>query len=150
MLRMAVLLCASSALADNTVPSRVLFTMERKSCFGWCPVYKITVWSDGKLDYRGFEWVHRHQATARLLPEQVDALAAAFARARFPSSRSQRRGDADMPLTMLYFRGKSVTFRESEPTPPALMQLGNDIDKIVDIERFIGPASLRMEPPTPP
>lgn len=147
MLRMALLVCMGSALADTP---RVLFTLERKSCFGWCPVYKVTVWSDGKLEYRGFQWVQRYQATAHLAPTQLDALTTAFTKASFLSRQSQRRGDADMPLTSLSFRGKRVTFRESEPTPAALRQLGDDIDKIVGIERFIGSASLRMEPAIPP
>ena len=32
-------------------------SLERTACFGTCPVYKLTVYSDGKVEYEGKEYV---------------------------------------------------------------------------------------------
>lgn len=146
---LVLLLLAASAFADTSVrpkASRVLFSLERTRCFGWCPIYKITVFSDGRLEYRGRQWVQRDQATAQLSTAQMAALAGAFQ--NFSSLRSYRGTDQDMPFAIVRYRGKRLRYRDEPDAPPALRELGNAIDRIVDIDAYIGPASARLEPPS--
>jgi len=153
---LAVLLLAVPAFADASLrahPPRVLCSLQRTECFGWCPAYKVTIWSDGKLEYRGFNWVQTYRAATRIDPAQVQALMDAFETANFFSMRGTKRGDKDMGWVILQYRRgdrhKRLVSRDGPPYGPP-WALAEAVNRIVDIDRFIGPASLRMEPVAPP
>lgn len=36
-----------------------VITLERTSCYGTCPVYKLTIYDDGTVEYEGLEFVKK-------------------------------------------------------------------------------------------
>ena len=53
-----LLITSFTALAETSDPSEVTeISLERTRCFGTCPVYKLTVLSDGTVTYDGKEYV---------------------------------------------------------------------------------------------
>ena len=78
-----VLICsATAALPDTTQIDAI--TLERTSCFGTCPVYKVTVRRDGSVAYDGKQFVrvtgHR---THKIPAEQFQKLAREIQRIGF-------------------------------------------------------------------
>lgn len=48
----AALLCGSFlAYAQEKVPKDFTVTLERTSCYGWCPAYKLTILADGTVQF---------------------------------------------------------------------------------------------------
>jgi hypothetical protein len=53
----ALLLVGCQPRSPDTVPSDFEVTLERGPCFGTCPVYSMTVSSDGSVVYNGMDFV---------------------------------------------------------------------------------------------
>ena len=71
----------SSGAADD---SAAAVALERKPCFGGCPVYRISVSPEGVVSYEGEAGVrHLGAATKRIKPEQVLALVSELERAGY-------------------------------------------------------------------
>jgi hypothetical protein len=83
------LLTAVGARADTTLPSAagastgkpyVVASLERTMCYGTCPAYRLTVLSDGQVEWEGRRFVKVNgKAQATLTPAEMAALKAAFA-----------------------------------------------------------------------
>lgn len=59
-------------------------TFERQPCFGGCPVYKVTISADGKVDYTGTRYVERMgRYTATIWPDNVSKLFSTLQRLKF-------------------------------------------------------------------
>jgi hypothetical protein len=72
---------APSGAAGHT---DAVVTLERKPCFGGCPVYSISVSSEGVVSYQGLAGVrHLGAASKRIESEQVLALVSEFERAGY-------------------------------------------------------------------
>jgi hypothetical protein len=64
-------------VASNT--SNVLITLERTACSGACPVYKLTIHGDGKVEYEGQNFVKiTGSQTMTLGAGQIGSLIEAF------------------------------------------------------------------------
>ena len=58
--------------ADLTIP---LVELETGACFGFCPIYKLTVYPDGRAVYTGKQFVEREGEFAfQLTPEELKSL----------------------------------------------------------------------------
>ena len=69
-----ILLALSLSLA--TVP---VITLERTVCFGTCPAYKLTIYSDGKVEYEGEEFVkQKGKAEGRITEAELKELVREF------------------------------------------------------------------------
>jgi len=56
-----------------------VITLERSACFGACPVYKLTIYDDGKVEYEGHEWVKRKgKAQGQITKEALEKLVGEF------------------------------------------------------------------------
>jgi hypothetical protein len=64
--------------------ARVVATLERTACFGTCPMYRLTIYADGRVDWdgRGFVKV-KGKAGAHLTPAALAELRRAFAAAGY-------------------------------------------------------------------
>jgi Domain of unknown function (DUF6438) len=72
---------ASSGAAGT---AGAVVTLERKPCFGGCPVYRISVSREGLVAYEGQAGVrHTGAASKRIAPEQVTALVSELERAGY-------------------------------------------------------------------
>ena len=67
---------AGSSAAENTESRQApVITLERTSCFGICPVYRLSVKTEGRVSYQGKAHVrHMGEASGRISPDQVEAL----------------------------------------------------------------------------
>src|SRR5580698_6782796 len=60
--------------ADQT-----LITLERTSCYGECPVYKLTLRGDGSIMYKGYKFVRvRGKQKTKIKPSEVESLLQEF------------------------------------------------------------------------
>ena len=139
---------------SNTAPMakpthEELATIERDGCYGWCPVYKLTVFRDGTVEYTGERFVKTTGvATWTLTQTEVAAIDALFAETHYgelldkylsydvtdgpPTTRhAQRRGP----------QGTNTTAAISR-RPGARARRGG-LDKLVHIEKHIGTEAER-------
>jgi len=124
-----------------------LATIERTACFGWCPVYKVTIFRDGALDYEGKRYVRtKGPASGHLSPEQIAALDALFQNSRYLDFKDayQEHSMTDSPSTYTSYtpaggKPKSVKHYHGDATAPKQLGAVEDgIDRIIEIEQWIG------------
>ena len=128
-------------------------TLERTGCYGECPVYRLTVNSDGSVVYVGTRWVKvLGRQEYRLTEAQLAELDAAFDRANFLRLRDYDRvenTDDDWDHVS-YRRGPVVKrvrhYHGDNSAPAALGALEDDFDRIVDSARFVGTATASASP----
>ena len=131
------------------MPSRVKqITLERTSCRGPCPAYSVAVSSTGEVVYSGEAHVeragtHRWRVSRRRLQRLAEALETAKYR-RLEDDYSGG-GAAEAPgclISVEYDDGssKSVVHCHAHPAAPAaLVELEDEIDRILGVERFTEP-----------
>lgn len=151
----ALLAAALPARADVSVASpgvggkaRVLATLERTACFGTCPVYRVTVYSDGRVEWEGREFVKvRGKAAGRLDAAGLRKLREAFAAARYFDLRGEFdcREVTDNPSANTSFsdgtRSRAIRHYYGCSSPAgaaALTTLESRIDEIVGSARWVG------------
>src|SRR5262245_61810660 len=61
----------------------LLVSLQRDSCFGWCPAYRLDIDVDGTVRYEGRSHVCKDEASEQLPPAKVAALRAAITRSNF-------------------------------------------------------------------
>jgi hypothetical protein len=135
-------------------------TLERSEC-GLCSVYTVTVYGDGRVEYRGFRFVEKRSARATLSAEQVEVLVAAVNDARYFSLRDSYRTERDGCPTFVTDHSSAFTSvtvggstkrihhdlgcRErvgadglGRSYPPGLTELEEKIDRVVNTARWVG------------
>jgi Domain of unknown function (DUF6438) len=124
-----------------------LATLERTACFGFCPIYKVTIFRDGVVVYEGVKFVKTvGTAIGRLNARQLDRLRALFEQNDYfqLADSYQSLGVTDLPSAITSYsprRGltKTVNHYQGDRTaPPRLRRIEDGIDRIVDIEQWIG------------
>ena len=131
--------------------AEVMATLERTACYGWCPIYKLTVRRDGRVEYSGDEYVKiRGSANGQLTMGQVAELDRAFSRAHyFDLADTYTKYDAtDAPSVKSSYRlagrTKSIEHYGGDMhAPEALSTLEESIDSIVGVEQWIGTQAER-------
>jgi hypothetical protein len=126
-------------------------TLKRTPCYGPCPVYRVTVFGTGEVEYFGEAHVAKAGAHRwRISRRRLDRLAEAFERARYfcleDGYTSREFTDAPGCLTSIEYENgssKSIDHYHGDPTAPdALMELEDEIDRIVGAERYTEPDFL--------
>ena len=168
----AVLLAATCCAALPEQPSRSQpaagplthfekVTLERTRCYGTCPVYRVVILGDGRVEYDGYQFVKVGSAAATLSQQQIQALLAAINKARYFSLRnSYRRGGVgcptwvtDHPSALTSVTSGGVTKKIDHdlgcrepagpdrglgaPYPPDLTAFEKAIDEIVNTARWL-------------
>jgi Domain of unknown function (DUF6438) len=133
-----------------------LVTLERTPCFGFCPVYKVTIFRDGIVEYEGKRFVKvQGRATGRLSASQLAELRALFARNGYLqlASSYQKQQATDLPSAFTSYspasgRTKSVKHYLGDfSAPEALTRVEEGIDRSVHIEQWIGTPEERQHLP---
>lgn len=152
--------CGSKSSDTPTTPptptpsdSPVVATLEREPCFGFCPVYKVAVHADGTVKYEGIRSVKtKGEATGSIGAEGVEQLHAAFAAADYFNLQDEyvRMEITDLPYANTSYtkdgRSKAVRHYAGDRTAPeALTKLEQEIDRIVNIEQWIGTDEERQQ-----
>jgi protein-disulfide isomerase-like protein with CxxC motif len=136
-------------------------TLERTPCFGTCPVYRVVILGDGRVEYDGYQFVKVASAAAALSQDQIQSLLTAINKARYFSLRdSYRRGGdgcpswvTDHPSALTSVTSGGVTKkidhdlgcwelpapdgRLGAPYPPELTAFETAIDEIVNTARWV-------------
>ena len=79
----ATLVCFIPAGGDASVliserPTKVV-TLKRTLCYGSCPVYELTIFSDGRVEYVGKQFVKKvGKATGQITRKQLEELVMEF------------------------------------------------------------------------
>lgn len=139
-----------------TGPHEQLATLERTACFGYCPIYKVTIFRDGIVEYQGEKFVKIvGRATGRLTRRQLAQLEELFRRNGYLGLESsyERRDATDLPSAFTSYSpagGETKAIRHYQgdlSAPKALTQVEQGIDRIVNIEQWIGTPEERQHLP---
>jgi hypothetical protein len=158
---------ASVAAAPLVVEHFDTLKLERGVCFGTCPVYRITVYGDGRFLYEGERFVKvKDTVTGSLDPLQVRALDTAIARVAYFSLRDGYFGDecpaimSDFPwvTTSVTIAGRTKRIehdhgciekhaRNTNPHtyPRGLTRFEEEVDSIIGTSRWVGTDEERRE-----
>lgn len=130
-----------------------LATLERTACFGFCPIYKVTIFRDGIVEYEGEKFVKIvGRATGRLTARQLAQLNELFQINGY--LRLENAYDSldatDLPYAFTSYSpagGQTKTIRHylgDRSAPEALTRVEQGIDRIVNIEQWIGAPEERQ------
>ncbi len=140
---------ATTPPANPVVASdAVLISLERTSCFGWCPRYRVTITEHGRVEYAGaFAVKVVGTASASLPIARVNKLVEDFEAGGFSRLPSNMKGTTtDVPGIVLRYRGHEIIYSEGVVLKGSVEQARRDtvenlakaVDRAVDIERWIG------------
>jgi hypothetical protein len=145
--------CGPQRVADAPAPAQdVTITLERRPCFGTCPVYSITVAGDGRVRYEGTAHVSLIGSdTSSITSDQLTVLVAEFDRVGYgqmadryaygePSCPSYV---SDSPTTVTSLTRRGTTKRVEHDygcvdAPRALTALERLIDDVVRSGQWTG------------
>jgi Domain of unknown function (DUF6438) len=142
---------------DTVAGATAVATLERTGCYGECPVYRLTVNSDGSLVYVGTRWVKvLGRQVYKLSDAQLSELQAAFDRSGFMQFRDYdhvESTDDDWAHVSLR-RGGTIKrvrhYHGDNAAPPALGVLEDEFDRIVDSAKLVGGQATSGASTTPP
>jgi hypothetical protein len=140
---------APSEASSGTGPA---VTLERTPCFGGCPVYRISVSSDGIVSYEGRAGVRQlGAASKRIKPERVSALVSELERAGYfsfaprytPAEPACGRYATDSPtaITSVHMGGRTHRIEHDYgcgAAPGALVVLERRIDEALGSSEWTG------------
>jgi hypothetical protein len=148
---------AQQISSAQAIPPDLLITLERTGCRGACAMYTLRVFADGRVIYRGKQFVrNRRKVTSTITQEQLRQLLSEFEKADYFSLRDRYQywvdgcpsSGIDYPgaITSIRIKGRTKTIthdhgcREKWPDgpvyPSALFALEQRIDEIVGISRW--------------
>lgn len=135
------------------VPRAKVITLQRTACFGTCPVYKLTIFADGKVFYEGIRHVNKKgRAQGRISSTKLDDLIEEFQNiyylnlkdAYIPGTNACPQSVTDMPsaITSLTWDGRSKTINHyhgcrGSQTLDLLTRLEEKIDEAVNVNQWI-------------
>jgi len=75
---------ASKEMTRPAIAAHRILTISQGQCLGECPVYTVTLWSDGRIDWNGdLNVARRGAAHATISLDRVAGIAKAIADARY-------------------------------------------------------------------
>jgi len=120
-------------LPDHELTNAVI-TLERGVCYGWCPIYTVSLYGDGRVEYEGYEFVGvTGVQTSTVSPEAVKNLVFEFYKADYFSMKDHYPADVtDQPAvtTSLFVKGQYKQVRNGCSGPLELRYLENRIDEV--------------------
>ncbi len=148
----ALLFAAVASLAsDDLSKSDLTITIERTTCYGTCPAYKITIKGDGSVDYLGKDFVRvKGTVHSSVDPSEIEQLAKAFLDAKYFDLRDTYRsfkgpdgvehtepGDLPTTYTSIRLNGRYKRIENHIGAPKVLSALEDQIDEVVCSKRWI-------------
>ena len=130
---------------------QVVIRLERTTCYGSCPAYKLTIHGDGSVEYEGGKYVKvKEKREGTIKPEDLKQLVAEFDKAAFFSieqfgeqSCTSCTVCTDMPTAITSIQVKGAThsvnhYYGCRCAPKAIWDLETAIDKIVQVQQWTG------------
>jgi hypothetical protein len=151
---MVFLLLAQTAVGEGAeTNSTSVITLERTACFGTCPVYKLTIFKDGKVLFEGKEYVRQKgKASGKISKKALKDLIAQFQSINYLDLRSSyvSQGkecpewwtDSPGAITSLTLEGKTKTINHYHgcrgvSVLDGLTELEDKIDQAVNSKQWI-------------
>jgi len=164
---------ATSCRAAEPIKSFDRLTLERSACFGTCPVYRIVVFADGRVEYEGKKFVKTvGKQEKRLSSGEVSRLVAAIVAVDYLKLRDRYRSSEDgcpavwtdhptvetsvqigktLKTVEHYYGCKEKDTDSPGATYPVGLEAFEDsVDQIVKTEEWVGSREERLRAPTPP
>jgi hypothetical protein len=140
----AVVLTACGARAPRGPASTtaVVASLERLECFGECPIYKVTVYADGTVQYDGKDHVKvKGRRVWQIEPATIEHLRESFARVEFGALPDYPNSDCtDLPRVVLALDGHEVRHNLGDAkAPEELQELEITFDMLVKDQDVVGP-----------
>jgi hypothetical protein len=126
----------------------ILITIERGGCYGNCPVYSATIFSDGTVEYEGRHFVKAEgKRTHKIGKERIEKLISALQKADYFDLKNEYRVDengisiTDQPTTTTSFNynGKRKQVVDYYCSPKKLIELETKIEELAGLFEYIGP-----------
>ena len=131
----------------------LVVSLERTTCYGDCPAYKLTIYGDGRVEYEGTANVKlTNKKEGHVQPGDLKKILAAFDKANYFSIKPYTYDTCtctlctDMPtaITEIHAKGKSHRVEHyygCRCAPRELWELEEGIDRIVGTEQWTGDVS---------
>ena len=133
----------SSVSASQQCENNVVITIQRSSCFGYCPVYSAEIHADGEVVYVGKSDVKEiGERRFKISPEKVQQLIKAFEQVDYFSLKDKYDADVtDLPTTTtsICLDGKKKKIVNYYGAPKKLAELEHKIDVIAGLQELLGP-----------
>jgi hypothetical protein len=128
------------------LPSNVVITMERGLCLGPCPAYKVTIYGDGRIVYRGRYNVSVTgirigiipQDKIRELVDEFDRINYFYLHYQYIWSNGETVDNLPATETSITINGHKSQVHDYYGAPQELKDLERKIDEIAGTERWIG------------
>ncbi len=118
-----------------------VITLKRTACYGFCPVYTLTIYGDGRIVYEGEACVGvTGRQTAQISPDDVKALVDEFYRIDYFSLKDEYRApETDLPttITSITVDGRSKEVLDYVAGPVELKELEDRIDEVAGSEKWV-------------
>ncbi|HEY2961565.1 MAG TPA: DUF6438 domain-containing protein [Pyrinomonadaceae bacterium] len=141
------------ALSLSLAAAVPVIILERTACYGFCPVYKLTIYDDGKVLYEGKDFVkHKGKAQGQIKQSELEALVREFERIDYlnlaenytddPKNCPEQWTDNPSAITSLNWKGKNKTVRHyygcrGSNVLEQLTALESKIDEVVNTDQWI-------------
>ena len=137
----AVLASGTAPNASASVQGPIAITLERTACFGFCPVYTVTLRDDGTVTYRGTEHVKVSGThTWKIDPAAVRALAQEMQDEGFFALQDEYRSmvtDHPTVITSLSIGTRTKKVVDYVAGPPKLKDFEAKIDEIAGTRKYV-------------
>ena len=150
MVMAVALMLAVGGVSAEEPGSDAVITLERTSCYGACPVYKITISGDGRVEYEGRSFVRVvGKREAKIDPAAVKKLIQQFEAIHYfelqdkyetiknPDGTETMISDMPTTLTSLSLNGKSKKIEAYYGVPDELEELERMIDEVAGSKRWV-------------
>ena len=139
--------CQPSLKAQST---DTLITLERTTCEGTCPSYKLTILGDGTVNFEGRKYVRvKGTVRSKIDPASVESLVQEFIKIDYfglndkyttiknPDGTETIVLDLPTTITSLTLAGKQKRIVDYVGAPQQLMELEDEIDKVANSKRWV-------------
>ncbi len=123
----------------------VEISLQRTACYGFCPVYRVTIRGDGTVHYVGERFVNVVGERSGAIPRaEVDRLLRRFDDIGFAALREEYRGQmTDLPTTIVTLTRNGQSKRVvdyggvSAGMPRAMRALEDEIDRVANTAQWV-------------
>ena len=137
----AVFAAAAAPAASAPAQGPIAITLERTACFGFCPVYSVTLRDDGTVTYNGKEHVKVSGAqTWKIDPAAVRALAQEMQNEGFFELQDEYRSlvtDHPTVFTTLSIGGRTKKVLNYVAGPQKLKDFEAKIDQVAGTRKYV-------------
>ncbi|MFT3840906.1 MAG: DUF6438 domain-containing protein [Myxococcaceae bacterium] len=144
----ALLVCAALLSADAPKKPAPLASLDRTMCFGSCPAYTVTVFTDGTVKWSGRDYVkEKGDRVSKLSSEQLQQIRDEFTQANYFDLKGKFDcyDATDNPTATTSFtdgnRSRSIVHYygcRRTPGVEVLSALEKRLDEIIGTEKWIG------------